>query len=164
MSENEKYSDILNRSWDDIPEPKLLPTGSWLLRGNNVALFPPKEDGQSTRIAFFYQAKEPMDDVSQEELTALGEDYAYSENDIVKQFFINRNKDWDAVRKHLALHGIDTTTTDDNGNTVGKSQADTFKEFKGSEVIAYLGVKEYTNQAGETKRDNDPSSFAKVEG
>lgn len=150
----EKYTDILNRSWDDIPVPKLLPVGSWLLRGNNVAMFPPKEDGQAIRIAFFYQAKEPMDDVSTEELTALGEDYSYSENDLVKQFFINRSKDWDAVRKHLDLHGV---------STEGKSQADTFKEFKGTEVIAYVGTKTFQNAAGETRTDNDPTAFTRVE-
>lgn len=147
----EKYEDILNRSWDDIPEPKLLPEGSWLLRGKNVAFFPPQEEGKSARVAFFYEAVEPMDDVKQESLDALGEDYAYSENDIVKQFFINRNRDWDAVRKHLALHGVDTQ---------GKSQADSFKAFKGTEVIAWLGTKTFTTQAGETKTDNDPSNFA----
>jgi hypothetical protein len=150
----EKYEDILNRSWDEIPVPKLLPVGSWLLRGRNVALFPPKEEGQSMRVAFFYEAKEPMDDVSEKELAELGDDYAYSENDIVKQFFINRNKDWDAVRKHLALHGIDGA---------GKTQADTFKEFKGAEVISYLTTRTFTDASGNTKVDNDPTSFAKVE-
>ncbi len=150
----EKYADILNRSWDSIPKPKLLPVGSWLLKGKNVAMFAPKEEGQSTRVAFFYEAREPMDDVSETELRELGDDYSYSENDIVKQFFINRNKDWDNVRRHLELHGV---------STEGKSQADTFKEFQGSEAIAYLGTKTFTNAAGQTITDNDPTSFAKVE-
>lgn len=150
----EKYSDILNRNWDSIPVPQLLPVGTWLLRGRNVALFPPKEEGQSMRVAFFYEAKEPMDDVQQSELDALGEEYSYAENDIVKQFFINRNKDWDAVRRHLALHGIDTA---------GKEQSETFKEFKNAEVLAYLGTKTFTDQGGTTKTENDPTTFAKVE-
>jgi hypothetical protein len=149
----EKYSDILNRSWDDIPEPKLLPVGSWLLRGKNVAYFPAAEEGKSARVAFFYEAKEPMDDVDAGELRELGDDYAYSENDIVKQFFINRNKDWDAVRKHLALHGIDSE---------GKSQAETFKAFGGTEVVSYLSTKTYVRQDGTTVTDNDPTTFAAV--
>lgn len=152
MADN--YQDILKRSWDDIPEPKLLPTGSWLLKGKNVAVFPPREEGQAMRVGFFYEAKEPMDDVSADELASLGSDYSYAENDIVKQFFINRNKDWDSVRKHLALHGIETE---------GKTQDETFKAFKNSEVVAYLGTKTFTTGQGETKTDNDPTSFAKVE-
>lgn len=150
----EKYSDILNRSWDTIPKPKLLPVGSWLLRGRNVAFFPGNEDEEkSPRVVFFYEAREPMDDVSQQDLASLGEDYAYSENDIAKQFYINRNKDWDSVRKHLELHGV---------STEGKNQDETFKAFKGTEVISYLGTKTYTNAAGQTIEDNDPQSFAAV--
>lgn len=153
MTENEKYTDILNRSWDDIPEAKLLPIGTWLLRGNNVGVFPPKEEGQSVRVAFFYQAKEPMDDVDEGDLAALGEDYAYSENDVVKQFFINRNKDWDAVRKHLELHGIDSK---------GKTQIETFKAFKGAEVLAFIDTKTFTSASGETRTENDPKTFTRL--
>lgn len=151
MSEN--YSDILNRSWDDIPEPKTLPVGTWLLRGRNVAVFPPQEEGKSTRVAFFYEAAEPMEDVSQDELAALGSDYSFAENDIVKQFFINRSKDWHSVKKHLELHGIDLT---------GKTIPESFKEFKGAEVYSYLGTKTFTNKSGETKLDNDPVTFESV--
>lgn len=152
MSDN-NYAAILERSWDDIPPPKLLPVGSWLLKGKNVAMFPPKEDGAAIRIAFFYEAREPMDDVSEAELQALGEDYSYAENDVVKQFFINRNKDWDSVRKHLELHGIETK---------GQSQKETFDAFKGSEVVAYLSTKTFVNGAGQQITDNDPSNFAAV--
>lgn len=150
---NENYADILNRSWDSIPTPKLLPTGSYLLKGKNVAMFPPKEAGQAIRVAFFYEPREAMDDVSEAELSALGEDYALSENDIVKQFFINRNKDWDAVRRHLALHGIDTE---------GKTQKETFDAFKNTEVIAYVGTKTFVNGSGQQVTDNEPTSFAAV--
>lgn len=153
----EKYEDTLNRSWDDIPEPQMLPPGSWLLRGNNVAVFPPKEEGQKTRVVFFYEAKEPMEDVQQEDLDALG-DYAYSENDIVKQFWINKNKDWDAVRKHLDLHGISTKNED--GTT--KSQLETFKEFKGAEIVSFLTVETYTGADGMAHTQNVPTSFARV--
>lgn len=150
----EKYSDILQRTWSEIPEPKLLPQGSWLLRGKNVAIFPPKEEGKPARVAFFYEAVEPMDDVSQTDLEALGTDYAFSENDIVKQFFINRNKDWDQVRKHLVLHGVDVAPS--------RSQAETFKDFTGTEIVSYLGTKTFTDGSGNTKTDNDPQSFAVV--
>ncbi len=32
------YDDILNRTWDEIPEPKLLPGGGWALKGGNLDL------------------------------------------------------------------------------------------------------------------------------
>lgn len=150
MSDN--YIDTLNKSWGDIPEPKTLPVGTWLLRGRNVAVFPPAEEGKSARVAFFYEAVEPMDNVNGDELAALGDDYSFAENDIVKQFFINRSKDWWAVRKHLELHGIAV----EEGMTI----PETFKLFKGTEVYAYLSTKTFTNGAGETKIDNDPVNFS----
>lgn len=147
----EKYSDILNRSWDDIPQPKLLPEGSWLLKVRNVSYFPANEDkNQPERVAFFFAAKEPMDDVDQQELTALGDGYDYAINDVVKQFTIFRPKDWNAVRDLLGLLGVDPK---------GASQADTFKEAKNQEVIGYLTIRNYTTKAGESKSDNDVSSF-----
>ena len=149
----EKYSELLARQWDDIPEPQILPEGTWLLKGRNVAFFPAKEEDKSDRVAFFYEAKEPMDDVDAGELTKLGENYDFANNDIVKQFFINREKDWASVRAFLAKHGIDSK---------GKTQAETFDAFKGTEVYAYLGTKSYTDSTGTAKVDNDPSNFTPV--
>lgn len=151
----DKYSDILSRSWDDIPEPKNLPVGTWLLKGGNASYIP-KKDGseQDARVLFFYEAKEPMDDVDQTDLAALGPDYDFAENDIVKQFYVRRNKDWDAVRKHLELHGITVTG--------GVSIQDALKSFKGSEVLSYLNVKTYTKNDGTVVTSNDPTTFAAV--
>lgn len=151
---SEKYADILNRSWDDIPTAKVLPEGSWLLKARNVSYFPAKEEGKSARVAFFYTPREAMDDVDKQELEALGADYDLSNNDIVKQFFINRDKDWAAVRKHIELHGVDVK---------GLSQAETFKAIEGQEVMAYLGTKQYTNSSGQTVTDNDPTLFSAVD-
>lgn len=147
------YTEILSRSWDDIPEPKTLPVGSWRLRGRNAAFLPAKGEA-SPRVLFFYEAQEPMDDVDTVALDTLGADYDLAENDIVATFWVQRSKDWDAVRKHLALHGIETS---------GKSQKETFDAFKGSEVIAYLNEKSYTNDQGVTSVSNVPSNFAKAE-
>jgi hypothetical protein len=151
----EKYSELLSRSWDDIPEPKVLPEGTWLLKGRNVAYFPENEEKEkSARVAFFYEAKEPMDDVDAEALTSLGENYDFANNDIVKQFFINRDKDWATIRTFLGKHGIDTK---------GKTQQAAFDAFKGAEVFAYLGTKVFTDSSGVTRTDNDPSNFTSVE-
>lgn len=150
----EKYSEILNRSWDDIPQPKLLPEGTWLLRVRNVSYFPANEEKQQPeRVAFFFEAKEPMDDVDAQELTALGEDYSFAINDIVKQFSIFRPKDWMDVRKLLDLLGVDTK---------GKDQAATFKDAKGQEVLGFLTQATFVTRAGETKTENQPTIFEKV--
>lgn len=149
---SDAHSDILNKSWADIPQPKVLPVGTWLLQGRNASFIPKKEDSTlSARVLFFYRAKEPMDDVNQDELAALGDNYDFDNNDIVKQFWVDRPKDWDAVRRHLELHGVE----------ISGSIQDTLKRFKNTEVLAYLNTKTFTSN-GESKVDNDPTSFAAV--
>ena len=150
----DKYSDILNRSWDEIPQPQLLPEGSWLLKVRNVSYFPANPDkNQPERVAFFFEAKEPMDDVDEQELDKLGEDYSFAINDIVKQFSIFRPKDWAEVRKLLDLLGVDSK---------GQSQGETFKAARGTEVVGFLQINTFTTRAGETKQDNAITSFAKA--
>jgi hypothetical protein len=150
-----KYADILSAQWDDLPQPKLLPDGTWLLRGSNASYFPgDEENDKSARVAFFYEVKEPMEDVRQEDLDALGEGYDFANNDIVAQFYINRPKDWAKVREHLEAHGIDPT---------GKTQEQTFEEFKGTEVLAHITQNTYVKKAtGQEVTVNTPTLFAKV--
>lgn len=151
----DSYAETLNRTWDDLPEPaEYLPVGTWLLKGRNVAFFEGDEDkDQSARVVLFFEAVEPMDDVSETELQALGEDYDFSNNDVAKQVYINREKDWQEVRKILNLAGVDTE---------GKTQAESFKEFRNSKVLAYLTVKTYNGKDG-LKTTNDPINFAAAE-
>lgn len=146
------YASILKKSWDEIPPVKVLPTGSWLLRGQNATYQEGKGDNSPT-VLFVYKAKEPMDDVSSEEMDALGDNYDVSANRIFVRFFISDNSDWDKVRKHLAKHGIDAK------GEIG----DSLKAFKGSEVVAYLGTRTYTDNAGEEHEDNTASSFTPLE-
>lgn len=150
----DNYSEILDRSWDDIPEPSLLPEGSWLLRGKN-ATYIPKKDTLNARVLFFYVPKEPMSDVDQEALDALGDDFDYAEgsDDIVKTFWIEKNAQWKDVKDHLALHGVEVK---------GRSQQETLKAFKGTEVVSFL-VQKTVNTKNGPKTVMDPSTFAKVE-
>ena|ERR1700730_8233370 len=150
----EKYSEILNRSWDDIPQPKLLPEGTWLLKVRNVQFFPANDErNQPDRVAFFFEAREPMDDVDAKDLAALGEGYSYSINEIAKQFSIFRTGDWEDVRKLLSMLGIETK---------GQDQAATFKAARGAEVLGYLSQQTFTTKAGETKTLNQPTVFEPV--
>jgi hypothetical protein len=156
MTEN--FADILNQSWDDLPEPApYLPNGTWLLKGRNIAYFdadPDKEDS-SARVVMFFEPVEPMDDVDQEKLDELGPNYDFANNDVVKQVYINRAKDWVDVRKILELAHVPTE---------GRTQADTFKDFRNAKVLAYLNVRTFKNKrTGETVMQNDPTNFAEVE-
>lgn len=148
------YADILTKSWDEIPEVKTLPNGSYLLRGRNASYQPAKNEDQSPAVLFVYTAKEAMDDVDAEDLEKLGDNYDLGANRVFQRFFVADGADWDNVRKHLSKHGIDAK---------GKSIQDSLKEFKGKEVVAYLSSRTFKTNAGEDKEENVASNFTVAE-
>lgn len=147
------YADILSKSWDEIPETQVLPTGSYLLRARSASYQASKSEEGSPAVLFVYSAKEPMEDVDNEEFEKLGENYDIGANRIFSRFYVNDTADWDNVRKHLAKHGIDTK---------GQSIEESLKQVKGRDVVAFLGQRTFTTNAGETKTENNPSNFVAV--
>ncbi len=151
---SETYESILDKQWDDIQKPEVLPVGSWLLQGRNAVHQPAKSADGNERILFVYSVKEPMDDVDEDALEALGADYDYTENRVFASFWLETGRDLDAVRNHLGKHGVDTK---------GQSIKESLVAFKGTQVVSYLDQKTYDNAAGETVQDNNPTSFAALD-
>ena len=149
----DNYEEILSRGWDEIPEVRPLPTGSYLLKGRGAKYHPAKGDGNPS-ILFVYTPMEPMDDVDDAELKALGANYDIKGNRIFYRAWLETGADWDTVRKHLAKHGIETK---------GKNISDSLGAFKGTEVVAHLGVRNYTNGAGDLVTENQPNAFHKAD-
>lgn len=154
MADDNSYEAILDKAWDEIPESKVLPTGSWLLKCRNAVYQPAKSADKSPSVLFVYAAKEPMDDVSDEELAELGDGYDVSDNRIFTRFWIETNRDWDSVRNHIKKHGVEVE---------GTSIKDSLAAVKGHEVVAVLGTRTYEDATGEMKVDNTTSMFAPVE-
>lgn len=148
------YADILSQSWDEIPEAKTLPQGSYLLRARSASYQPAKDVDKSPAVLFVYSAKEAMEDVDADEIAKLGDNYDIGANKIFSRFFVADKSDWDNVRKHIAKHGVDL-----KGLTIEES----LKAVKGREVIAFLGQRSFTTNAGEAKEENVPSNFTPVE-
>lgn len=148
------YADILQGSWDNIPEVATLPDGSWLLKGRNATFQAPRDADKSPVVLFVYEPKEPMDDVDAEELEKLGGDYDFSSNRIFVRFYVETNADWDRIRAHLLKHKIDPK---------GKSIEETLKAVRGAEVIAHLKTETYQNNAGDMVTQNKADGFLPVE-
>lgn len=147
------YIDIQTASWDEIPEKKTLPVGTYLLKGRSAKYNPPKEDGKNGNVMFVYEPRQAMDDVDDDAFQELGSDYDLANNPIFFRIWIERQTDWQNVKRHLEKHGIDVS------GGIQKS----FEQFKGNEVLAYLSTRTFTNGAGETVEDNDASNFAPVD-
>lgn len=154
MSEVNDYNDLLNASWDEIPEQKLTPNGSWLLRGKNASFVAPKGDANG-RVLFVYSPKDPIEVDSDAIAELEAEGYDVGDNQLFYTVWIERNSDWDKVRKHLAKHGID-----DSSQTIAQS----LKAFRNTQVVGHVGVRTFTRKGStETTIENTVDNFAAVE-
>lgn len=147
------YEDLADMGWDDIPEPKLLPVGSWRLKARNATYKEGKGDS-NPYFMFVYVPSAPLDDVDADKLIELGADYDVSNNRIFHRMWVETASDFDAVRKHLAKHGIELE---------GKSVKETLAAFKGTEVIGAIGIKVFTDRSNEERQENVVEAFAPIE-
>lgn len=149
----DSYASILDRQWDDVPTIQNLPVGSYVLRARNATHQPPKSEGGNESVLFVYDVQEALDDVDVDELKDLGANYDLSANRIFHRMWIESgsNRDLNAMRQHLGFHDIDVK------DTIGES----LKDFKGTEVVAYLVLDTYKSR-GVERTDNKATSFTKV--
>ncbi len=153
---DQTYDDILDRSFDELQDDKILPLGTWNLRLRNTHFKQPSTEGQSAQVLFFYHPIEPTGDVDVEAMEALGENYDYTENQIVFKVWIEGNRSWRDLMNHLKKHiGIDWTA--------GSIREVLKKGCKGAEVMAELGERTYENNFGELVVENVPSNFRPME-
>ncbi len=156
MATEMTYDDILDQSFDDLQDDKVLPVGRWVMRLRNAHFMEPRGEGGNARILFFYHPVEPTDDVDSKALEALGEGYDWSENQIVFTSWIDGNRAWRDVFSHLRKHaGVDFDA--------GTIREVLKKGVKGSEVTAELGEETYENQFGELVLQNTASNFRPME-
>lgn len=148
------YEDILQGGWDGVPEPKILPNGSWQLNLRNASFIPKNEEDEKSkpRVLFFYTAQSPMQDVDDEELKKLG-DYEFENTDLVHTIYIERRVDWDKVKRHIALH---------SGVQLLDSIQDTLKKgVRNAKVIGYLNDQTYKDKrTGKMVTKNVVTEFA----
>lgn len=153
---SQDFEDLLNMTWDDIPVPQTIPDGGWMLAGANVALVKPKDDNGDLKVLFTYKAKSPVS-VAQDLLDEMGE-YDITINDLNYTIYIKSAADWDKVRKHVALHGIEL----EGALFTADKKLAFAKAFRNAEIVAEVGTRSYENSEGVTVFDNSLSKFQRV--
>lgn len=154
---DDSYEAILSRSVEDIPEPVLLPAGSWVLKATSAAKFvPPKSETDTPVVLFVYEPTEDLDDVDKDAVQELRDaDYDFGNNPLFYRIRINRESDWKKVVEHIKLHGVDT-----EGLTVKESLA----AVKSARIIGAVTVRSYTKKPeGTLVTTNDVAQFAALE-
>lgn len=150
-----EYADVLSTSWSDMPEPKLLPDGSWRLRANGASYQPAKDDDGSPSVLFVYRPMEPMEDVDLGELEKLGDGYDPQMNRIFKRFYINDASDWKRVKDHVVKHGVQINPAESIGETL--------KAVRNKDIIGYVTSKSFQTNDGTPREENDVQTFAPIE-
>lgn len=137
MSDNDEmgdYEKILETAWDDVPEVQLLPLGSWRLKCRGATLAKPKTAEQSPAVVFALEAVEPMEDVDDDALEALGDNYDPSGNRIFHRQWFGDTADRHAVRELLNKFGVDLS---------GLSISESLKAVKGKTIIGFVKTDTY---------------------
>lgn len=108
MTTASTFETMFQKSRAEIPVPKTLPRGHYVLALRATFKRPPREEGKSGQLSFSFEALEPMEDVDPGELEALGENYSIKDNKISADFWLGENnpQDWHRVWEHLAYYGV----------------------------------------------------------
>lgn len=150
MSAN--YEEILKGSWDNIPEIVTLPNGTWRLKCRGAKVAPARGEDKSPQIVFVYEPQEPMQDVDDEALAALGDKYNFTENRIFHRMWAGSNKDLNAVAQHLALHGINAREFE----SIPKS----LEAVKNTDILGYVVTRTYqSKKTGKQEQENEVKYF-----
>lgn len=111
-----------------------------------------KDASKNDCLLLIYVAKEPLEDVDEDALAALG-DYDITQNKMFYRIYLETYSDWDKVAAHADKH-----------NSV-RAEVETNKEMlnriKGSDIIAWVDQRSYEKN-GEMVDSNDPTNFAPV--
>lgn len=143
------FDDIMNASWDELPDVKPLPKGSYLLKGQAGKY---KEAGEDTSasVLIIYKVREAMSDVDSAELDDLGPNYDIKANKVFHRFWVEDAGDWEQVKSHLRLLGI----------PIQGKITETLKQVRGKEVVAFLEQRSFIDRNGQNRTEMNATSFA----
>lgn len=140
------YEKLLDRTMDEIGDgPKTIPEGTWLLTGvANIYKTSEENGGNAPKVMFILIPEKPADDVSGDELAAVGEDW--KERQFVS-INVETGSDAAQVRNILKSLGVDL------GNTTIKAALQANKSLiRGKKAWATNVHKPYTHKATNTVR------------
>lgn len=147
---------LLKMRKDTIPEPKLVPDGTWVLGGRSVKYKEAEEgneQGLLARVTFTFVPKSAKEDVAEDEVA----DNLWKGVPIFHDVRIMKSSDMGSVEKLLAKCGVDTEDGD---------VSDWIKAFNKAKpgVIASVGHQSWPDKTtGETRRKNVLSQFTSVD-
>lgn len=155
---SDSYEDILNMTWEDVPDAVTLPVGPYKVKGKFLSFKQAADEGQNDRFSLTFVVQGPLEGVDEDALAELGDDYDYSANQVEKTLWIDSKASWGDVRKTLLNVGVEPS-----GNIFepdGKINKGLQRSFRNVEIGAHLGERTYPDkETGEMKSVNTLSKF-----
>lgn len=145
------FESILDRSLDEVTEPKLYPTGTWRVRCVGVSAKKSEDGADQFQLAFIGVA--PEQDVDEDELAAIPEGALDGQKIWVRRT-IESNADAYNFKRMLEAFGVDTK---------GLSGKEAVQSMKGREALGYVGLRTYTDSQGEAREDNTLKQFVPLD-
>ena len=112
MTQTRTFEDLFKMHRDEVPVPKRIPRGNYVVVCRGVSKRAPKTEDKNGLISFGYEPFEPTDDVDPNELAALGENYSIRDDRAWFDMWIKDGRDLNAVFRHVELHGVDASEGD----------------------------------------------------
>lgn len=147
------FEDFFKKAKAELPEPKPLPRGHYTLALRGTFKRPPREEGKSGQVAFFYEPVEAHDDVDPSELEAFTSGgLSIKDNVVSVEFWLG---DWNDVRQifdHLALLGVNTDETPDLSAALNKAA--------NKRIVAYVSPVTYMHKVKGMQTKDTAQGFA----
>ncbi len=137
--EQPAYTSIMDRKSSDFKPPKLIPEGTWRLRGlMSSARQRSDDEGEYEIVSLIHEPFEATDSVDPELVNEIDEvtgKSAYDGRRVETAFFIRNANDVLKMLRVIGLHGVDVDDRD---------MPDIMSDFRGSFVYGRVGVKPAT--------------------
>lgn len=148
------FNDLLKKGWGEVPTKKLLPVGTYVVKCESVTYKAAAEEGKNAVVMAVFSAKEALDDVDADELTALlADDYDISANKLFYRIWIEDATSFNRVGALLTDLGVDMAEI---------SIEESFKKAKGHEITAFVTQRTFKARSGESETSNDITQFAAI--
>jgi hypothetical protein len=147
------FEDLLDKSFDDIAEPPLVPTGGWIIQGigNN---YKPASEGEAAKVNLGFTLVRPTDDVDPEKLAEVGDEWKGMR--FWKRYTMEGPQDRWAITRDLRTLGVE-------GSASLKEMLRNGKLIKGRQAVGVVGVNSYTRANGDRVTESRINSILPFE-
>lgn len=145
------YDDALNVALGEIEAPLPIPVGTWRLKALSARWKAKQTEDDRDVVLFGYKAVEPGEDVDADELASAD----WKGTRLWSRVYIEGKADLFGLAQHMRKHGIDLS------NKTTKQAIEVFNKAK-PEIMASVGVRQFTDNTGTVRQDNTLTNFAPV--